>query len=69
MNQTGFSAFRKEVKEKIQQIYEEEESVLAIEVNHIQLQDLVEQYDENFSKPYLDILSEEVDLFKQQYNG
>lgn len=69
MNQTGFSAFRKEVKEKIQQIYEEEELALAIEVNHIQLQDLVEQYDENFSKPYLDILSEEVDLFKQQYNG
>lgn len=64
----SFNDFRKEVKEKIQEIYQEEQSVLAIEVSHSELQDLVEQYDEDFSKPYLDILGEEVDLFKQKHN-
>lgn len=61
-----FADFRKDIRQKIEEIYEEQESVSAIEIDNSELQDLVESYDEDFSKPYLNILKEEVEIFKNQ---
>jgi uncharacterized protein Veg len=62
----AFTDFRRDVRQKIEQIYEEQESLSAIEIDNEELQDLVESYDEDFSKPYLDILTEEIEIFKNQ---
>lgn len=56
--------FRKDVKEKINEIYAVEKSVLAIHEDNLELQDLIELYDEDFPQVYIDIVHEEVFNFK-----
>lgn len=56
--------FRRDVKEKINEIYSIEKSVLAIHEDNIELQDLIEAYDENFPQVCIDIVHEEVFNFK-----
>lgn len=58
------NSFRREVKEKLNEIYAREQSLLAISTDDSELQDLLESYDEDFSQPYIDILYEEVNNFK-----
>lgn len=61
---SSLNSFRVEVKEKLNEIYAREESLLAITTEDSELQDLLESYDEDFSQPYVDILYEEVNNFK-----
>lgn len=58
------NSFRGEVKEKLNEIYAREQSLLAISTDDSELQDLLESYDEDFSQPYIDVLYEEVNNFK-----
>ena len=58
------NSFRIEVKEKLNEIYAREQSLLAISTDDSELQDLLESYDEDFSQPYIDVLYEEVNNFK-----
>lgn len=61
--------FRKEIRSKIEQIYQEEESLHSIYFERDEFQDIVEEYDENFSKPYLDIVEEEISKFKNNQDS
>lgn len=63
----SFNDFRKDIRYKIEEIFAEEQSVIAITSDNNELQDIVESYDENFSKPYIDILNQEIDSFKNKH--
>ena len=66
MNRSVFTEFRKEIKDKLEEIYNQEGSMIPIEIDNPQIQDIIEMYDENFSKPYIDIAIEEVYNFKNR---
>jgi predicted lactoylglutathione lyase len=59
----SFTEFRREIKQKIIDIYKEEESLIAITQDNEQLQDVIEKYDEDFSKPFVEIVQQEIDSF------
>lgn len=65
MAQKTISDFRQDVQSLLTAIYEEEQSNLAIHISDFRIQDLIEEYDENFSSIYINIAQQEVDKFLQ----
>lgn len=59
------SDFRQDVKSLLNLIYQEEQSNLAIHISDCRVQDLIEEYDENFSSIYINVAQQEVDKFQQ----
>jgi acetate kinase len=65
MAQKTISDFRQDIKSLLDVIHEEEQSTLAIHISDYRIQDLIEEYDENFSSIYINIAQQEVDKFLQ----
>lgn len=60
----NFNNFRKEVKEKINEIYAEERTLFAINTDNPELQEIIGYYDEDYSNIYIEMLEEEINNFK-----
>lgn len=56
--------FRKEVREKMEELYVEEQSLHAVYKEQPDLIEIVEYYDEDCSEYFLNMLEEEVNQFK-----
>lgn len=60
----SFNNFRKEVKQKINEIYAEERTLFAINTDNPELQEIIGYYDEDYSNIYIEMLEEEINNFK-----
>lgn len=60
----NFNNFRKEVKQKINEIYAEERTLFAINTDNPELQEIIGYYDEDYSNVYIEMLEEEINNFK-----
>lgn len=63
MTQKTINDFRVDMRSILNEIYEEEQSTLAIHIDDHRVQNLIEEYDENFSSAFINIAQEEVNHF------
>lgn len=62
----SFKNFRVDLKALLNQIFEEEESLIPIHIDNVEVQNLIEQYDEDFPQALITIAEGEINNFINQ---